>query len=210
MGEGFSSKKREKKEEKERRETQKRREARTKAEKKRVKCAKCAKSFCDKGALKIHNSAVHLREMHKCTVEGCQMMFSSRRSRNRHSANPNPKLHCGNVPPLTFRLCSLIQKTFPKVPSVQMSSKGRPVREGKVRKATKMAEDQKEIVPFRPMTENALGEAMRAYWEQILRRQREWQAKSGTNDLRCDGMAMNCTNFTSFPPFVLLPRPSHV
>ncbi|KAJ8951940.1 hypothetical protein NQ318_013606 [Aromia moschata] len=44
-------------------------------------------------ALKIHFSAVHLREMHKCTVEGCNMMFSSRRSRNRHSANPNPKLH---------------------------------------------------------------------------------------------------------------------
>lgn len=31
--------------------------------------------------------------MHKCTVDGCSMMFSSRRSRNRHSANPNPKLH---------------------------------------------------------------------------------------------------------------------
>ncbi|KAH7694249.1 Zinc fingerC2H2 type family protein [Aphelenchoides avenae] len=53
------------------------------------------KTFCDKGALKIHNSAVHLKEMHKCTVKGCEMMFSSRRSRNRHSANPNPKLHCG-------------------------------------------------------------------------------------------------------------------
>ncbi|KAJ8883913.1 hypothetical protein PR048_015768 [Dryococelus australis] len=39
------------------------------------------------------NVSVHLREMHKCTVEGCNMMFSSRRSRNRHSANPNPKLH---------------------------------------------------------------------------------------------------------------------
>jgi len=31
--------------------------------------------------------------MHKCTIPGCNMMFSSRRSRNRHSANPNPKLH---------------------------------------------------------------------------------------------------------------------
>lgn len=31
--------------------------------------------------------------MHKCTVPGCNEMFSSRRSRNRHSANPNPKLH---------------------------------------------------------------------------------------------------------------------
>jgi len=61
--------------------------------KKRVQCNVCLKTFCDKGALKIHFSAVHLREMHKCTVEGCNMMFSSRRSRNRHSANPNPKLH---------------------------------------------------------------------------------------------------------------------
>lgn len=61
--------------------------------KKRVPCTSCNKTFCDKGALKIHNSAVHLKEMHKCTVEGCNMMFSSRRSRNRHSANPNPKLH---------------------------------------------------------------------------------------------------------------------
>lgn len=61
--------------------------------KKRVQCNVCFKTFCDKGALKIHFSAVHLREMHKCTVDGCSMMFSSRRSRNRHSANPNPKLH---------------------------------------------------------------------------------------------------------------------
>lgn len=61
--------------------------------KKRIQCNVCFKTFCDKGALKIHFSAVHLKEMHKCTVEGCVMMFSSRRSRNRHSANPNPKLH---------------------------------------------------------------------------------------------------------------------
>lgn len=58
-----------------------------------MQCSVCLKTFCDKGALKIHFSAVHLREMHKCTVAGCNMMFSSRRSRNRHSANPNPKLH---------------------------------------------------------------------------------------------------------------------
>ena len=61
--------------------------------KKRVLCTACNKTFCDKGALKIHYSAVHLKEMHKCSVVGCNMMFSSRRSRNRHSANPNPKLH---------------------------------------------------------------------------------------------------------------------
>ncbi|XP_064620348.1 zinc finger protein basonuclin-2-like isoform X2 [Lineus longissimus] len=61
--------------------------------KKRVLCTACNKTFCDKGALKIHYSAVHLKEMHSCTVAGCNMLFSSRRSRNRHSANPNPKLH---------------------------------------------------------------------------------------------------------------------
>ena len=65
--------------------------------KKRVQCNVCMKTFCDKGALKIHFSAVHLREMHRCTVHGCTMMFSSRRSRNRHSANPNPKLHTPQV-----------------------------------------------------------------------------------------------------------------
>lgn len=65
--------------------------------KKRVPCQACCKTFCDKGALKIHFSAVHLKEMHQCTVAGCTMMFSSRRSRNRHSANPNPKLHTPNL-----------------------------------------------------------------------------------------------------------------
>ncbi|CAK5024907.1 unnamed protein product [Meloidogyne enterolobii] len=37
----------------------------SKLQKKRVLCQKCSKTFCDKGALKIHNSAVHLKEMHK-------------------------------------------------------------------------------------------------------------------------------------------------
>ncbi|CAI2354623.1 unnamed protein product [Caenorhabditis sp. 36 PRJEB53466] len=61
--------------------------------KRRVVCEICSKSFCDKGALKIHTSAVHLREMHTCSVAGCGKQFSSRRSRNRHSSNNNPKLH---------------------------------------------------------------------------------------------------------------------
>lgn len=65
----------------------------------RVSCERCGKTFCDKGALKIHISAVHLKEMHRCTVQGCNMMFSSRRSRNRHSANPNPRLHCNMFAP---------------------------------------------------------------------------------------------------------------
>ncbi|CAB3397433.1 unnamed protein product [Caenorhabditis bovis] len=61
--------------------------------KRRVVCESCGKTFCDKGALKIHTSAVHLREMHICTIAGCGKQFSSRRSRNRHSSNKNPKLH---------------------------------------------------------------------------------------------------------------------
>lgn len=45
------------------------------------------------GTLKIHYNAVHLKIKHRCTVAGCTMVFSSLRSRNRHSANPNPRLH---------------------------------------------------------------------------------------------------------------------
>ncbi|XP_036909409.1 zinc finger protein basonuclin-1 [Sturnira hondurensis] len=63
------------------------------AKKGRVFCTACEKTFYDKGTLKIHYNAVHLKIKHKCTVEGCNMVFSSLRSRNRHSANPNPRLH---------------------------------------------------------------------------------------------------------------------
>lgn len=59
----------------------------------RVVCNACEKTFYDKGTLKIHYNAVHLKIKHKCTIEGCNMVFSSLRSRNRHSANPNPRLH---------------------------------------------------------------------------------------------------------------------
>nr|XP_005752641.1 PREDICTED: zinc finger protein basonuclin-2-like [Pundamilia nyererei] len=59
----------------------------------RVCCGVCGKSFYDKGTLKIHYNAVHLKIKHRCTVAGCTMVFSSLRSRNRHSANPNPRLH---------------------------------------------------------------------------------------------------------------------
>ncbi|KAL6118214.1 uncharacterized protein ACO6RY_03059 [Pungitius sinensis] len=61
----------------------------------RVCCGVCGKSFYDKGTLKIHYNAVHLKIKHRCTVPGCSMVFSSLRSRNRHSANPNPRLHTG-------------------------------------------------------------------------------------------------------------------
>uniref|UniRef100_A0AAV2LRE0 C2H2-type domain-containing protein n=1 Tax=Knipowitschia caucasica TaxID=637954 RepID=A0AAV2LRE0_KNICA len=59
----------------------------------RVFCNACEKTFYDKGTLKIHYNAVHLKIKHKCTIDGCNMVFSSLRSRNRHSANPNPRLH---------------------------------------------------------------------------------------------------------------------
>uniref|UniRef100_A0A8K9X769 Basonuclin zinc finger protein 1 n=1 Tax=Oncorhynchus mykiss TaxID=8022 RepID=A0A8K9X769_ONCMY len=59
----------------------------------RVYCSACDKTFYDKGTLKIHYNAVHLKIKHKCTIDGCNMVFSSLRSRNRHSANPNPRLH---------------------------------------------------------------------------------------------------------------------
>ncbi|XP_048855850.1 zinc finger protein basonuclin-2 isoform X1 [Brienomyrus brachyistius] len=59
----------------------------------RVCCTSCGKTFYDKGTLKIHYNAVHLKIKHRCTIEGCNMVFSSLRSRNRHSANPNPRLH---------------------------------------------------------------------------------------------------------------------
>ncbi len=60
----------------------------------RVFCSACEKTFYDKGTLKIHYNAVHLKIKHKCTIEGCNMVFSSLRSRNRHSANPNPRCTC--------------------------------------------------------------------------------------------------------------------
>uniref|UniRef100_A0A8B9J722 Basonuclin 2 n=1 Tax=Astyanax mexicanus TaxID=7994 RepID=A0A8B9J722_ASTMX len=65
----------------------------TPSRKGRVCCNACGKTFYDKGTLKIHYNAVHLKIKHRCTIEGCNMVFSSLRSRNRHSANPNPRLH---------------------------------------------------------------------------------------------------------------------
>ncbi|OCT86895.1 zinc finger protein basonuclin-1 isoform X2 [Xenopus laevis] len=59
----------------------------------RVFCTACEKTFYDKGTLKIHYNAVHLKIKHRCTIVGCNMVFSSLRSRNRHSSNPNPRLH---------------------------------------------------------------------------------------------------------------------
>ncbi|XP_038071453.1 zinc finger protein basonuclin-1-like isoform X1 [Patiria miniata] len=63
------------------------------ANSKQVKCNTCNKWFYDKGTWKIHFGAVHLKVKYRCKVEGCNMAFSSLRSRNRHSSNPNPRIH---------------------------------------------------------------------------------------------------------------------
>ena len=54
-----------------------------------VQCNICKRMYSNKGTLRVHFKSVHLREMHRCTVPGCDMMFTSVRSRNRHSQNPN-------------------------------------------------------------------------------------------------------------------------
>nr|XP_026694269.1 zinc finger protein basonuclin-1 isoform X1 [Ciona intestinalis] len=54
-----------------------------------VQCNICKRMYSNKGTLRVHFKSVHLREMHQCTVPGCDMMFTSVRSRNRHSQNPN-------------------------------------------------------------------------------------------------------------------------
>lgn len=54
-----------------------------------ILCNICRKMYSNKGTLRVHYKTVHLREMHKCKIPGCNMVFSSVRSRNRHSQNPN-------------------------------------------------------------------------------------------------------------------------
>uniref|UniRef100_A0A1A8LPR1 Basonuclin 2 n=2 Tax=Nothobranchius pienaari TaxID=704102 RepID=A0A1A8LPR1_9TELE len=54
-----------------------------------ILCNICHKIYSNKGTLRVHYKTVHLREMHKCKIPGCNMVFSSVRSRNRHSQNPN-------------------------------------------------------------------------------------------------------------------------
>lgn len=61
-----------------------------------VSCHVCQPSsvtFRDKLALKEHLETVHPRETHRCTVAGCDKLFSTRKSRNRHSQNDNLHRH---------------------------------------------------------------------------------------------------------------------
>ncbi|KAF8386389.1 bnc-1 [Pristionchus pacificus] len=102
--------------------------------KKRVTCDMCGKSYCDKGALKIHTSAVHLKEMQMCTVPGCTKEFTSRRSRNRHSKNKNMKLHTSD--PAKLAAITAIQEQ-----SRLLSGAMLPIRESRKRKSTEGALD---------------------------------------------------------------------
>lgn len=53
------------------------------------RCIACGKIFQNHFGVKTHYQNVHLKLMHKCTVEGCNAAFPSKRSRDRHSANLN-------------------------------------------------------------------------------------------------------------------------
>lgn len=54
-----------------------------------IACHVCQKVYSNKGTFRAHFKTVHLRLLHKCKVPGCETAFSSVRSRNRHSQNPN-------------------------------------------------------------------------------------------------------------------------
>ena len=56
-------------------------------------CPPPSSTFRDKLALKEHLETVHPRETHRCTVAGCDKLFSTRKSRNRHSQNDNLHRH---------------------------------------------------------------------------------------------------------------------
>jgi len=62
-----------------------------------VTCHVCTVApFRDNLALKEHLETVHPPEMYHCTVERCDKIFSTRKSRNRHSQNENLHRHLIN------------------------------------------------------------------------------------------------------------------
>ena len=58
-----------------------------------VACHICEQRFRDNLVLKEHLERVHPREMYRCNVGGCEKVFSTRKSRNRHSQNDNLHRH---------------------------------------------------------------------------------------------------------------------
>lgn len=53
------------------------------------KCTACGKVFPNHFALRAHYQMDHLKLSHKCTIDGCNAAFPSKRSRDRHSSNLN-------------------------------------------------------------------------------------------------------------------------
>lgn len=58
-----------------------------------VTCHICQDAFKDNLALKEHQERSHPKETYRCTVSGCDKIFSTRKSRNRHSQNENLHKH---------------------------------------------------------------------------------------------------------------------
>ena len=58
-----------------------------------VKCHVCNQKFRDNLHLKEHFEKLHPKEMFHCTILGCEKIFSTRKSRNRHSQNDNLHRH---------------------------------------------------------------------------------------------------------------------
>ena len=54
-----------------------------------LRCIECGTEFPNHFAVKTHYQDVHLKQLHKCTIDGCNAGFPSKRSRDRHSSNLN-------------------------------------------------------------------------------------------------------------------------
>lgn len=85
------------------------------------RCTACGKVFQNHFGVKTHYQNVHLKLMHRCSVDGCNAAFPSKRSRDRHSANLNlhrKLLSTSSSPPLSSSLPSSLS---PRVDDPQMN-----------------------------------------------------------------------------------------
>ena len=53
------------------------------------RCSACGKLFPNHFGVRTHYQSEHLKLLHKCTIEGCNAAFPSKRSRDRHASNLN-------------------------------------------------------------------------------------------------------------------------
>lgn len=85
------------------------------------RCTACGKVFQNHFGVKTHYQNVHLKLMHRCSVDGCNAAFPSKRSRDRHSANLNlhrKLLSTSSSPPLSS---SLPPSLSPRIEDTQMN-----------------------------------------------------------------------------------------